>query len=198
MTVISKRAPARVADKTAPRFRRKAKSIIDNSFINEFILQHPEYKDVSNLNTLRSYKLLLKKCNQAIFRHCIDNRDGVDLPQAMGVLFVGSKTSVYSPVDYGLTNKLGYEVRITNMDTNGLIAKIYYSRHSRDYNLSMTTLWNFKPTRGFQLEVSKAFKEKYNEYRRIENKEELRILFEQRKKKAKKVMSLITNYNEFE
>lgn len=197
----SKRPPRRVADKKAPRFFKTRLDIADKELVSEFLKEFPQYADMKELQSSQEIKRLTKKCNSAIWKHTIDNRDGIDLPERLGVLFIGGKTSVYTPVDYGATNKYGTEVLMHNYESNGIIGKVFYSRHSRNHGMTVKTMWTFKPCREYTNAVKDAFRNGLSRrYRRIENKQQLIYLFEerQRARNRKEGYGMLENYNEFE
>jgi hypothetical protein len=197
----SKRAPKRVADKNAPRFVRTRTDLISNEFVEEFLKEYPQYSEVKNFKNISDTKRLAKRCNASLWQHTVDNRDGIDLPERLGVLFVGGKTSVYTPVDYGNTSKYQTEVLMHNYESNGIIGRIFYSRHSRNHGMTVKTIWTFKPCREYTQGVKTSFKEgNSRRYRRVENKKQLLYLFEerQRARNKKEGYGMLENYNEFE
>lgn len=199
MAKIPNRPPARVPDLNAPRFRKSNYSVIDDNFISDFLQEHPEYSDMPELSKKGFIKKKINQFNSYIWKHVLNNRDGIDLPERLGVVFVGAKTSIYNPVKYGLSASVGKEVRTTNPETNGLIAKVFYSRHSRNHGITVKTMWGFKICREFARSVASVFKTSYNKFRRVENKRQLMILFEQRTKRKTSGSAYIPNdYNEFE
>jgi hypothetical protein len=200
MGLQSNRPPKRVADKKAPRFKKTRMDVVTMELAEEFLKEFPQYADKPEFKNKSTFSKLIKKFNSAIWRHTIDHRDGIDLPERLGVLFVGAKTSVYTPVDYGQTNKYGTEVLMNNLESNGLIGKIFYSRHSRNHGLTIGTIYGFKPCREYALGVRDAFKNgDCRKYRRVENKRELHILFleRMRNRNRKEGYGISDNYNEF-
>jgi hypothetical protein len=200
MGLESKRPLKRVADKKAPRFRKTRMDLISMELAEEFLKEFPQYADKEELKSKRAFGNLIKNFNSAIWGHTIENRDGIDLPERLGVLFVGAKTSVYTPVDYGETNKYGTEVLMHNYESNGLIGKIFYSRHSRNHGMTIRTIYSFKPCREYSLAVRDAFRNgDCRKYRRVENKKQLQILFEERMRNRNRQQGygMLDNYNEF-
>lgn len=200
MAKQSSRPAARVPDRKAPRFRKSIFSIVNEDFIKEFLEEHPQYSGMKEFSSISLLKKLITNFNFFLCKHVVNYRDGIDLPERLGVVFVGGRTSIYNPVDYGMTNKLGKEVKTTNLETNGVIGKIFYSKHSRNHGITVRTIWKFLPYRGFTKLVAQAFKENYNRFIRVENKRQLEILFEQRNRKRKPAEKVFVpdNYNEFE
>lgn len=197
----SKRPPKRIPDKNAPRFMKTRVNLVNKSFVEEFLKEFPQYSNIIEFEKIKKVKDLIKECNTAIWEHTIDNRDGIDLPERLGVLFIGGRTSVYTPVDYGETNKHGTEVLLHNFETNKIIGKIFYSRHTRNHGITVKTMWSFKPCRAYIKGVKDAFKNGlHRRYRRVENKKQLLYLFEerQRARNKKEGYGMLENYNEFE
>ena len=197
----SNRPPRRLPDKKAPRFKQTHLDLIDHEFIKEFLAEHPQYADKPEIQGLLPFKNLIKSFNHRLWKHVIDNRDGIDLPERLGVIFIGGKTSVYTPVDYGESIKHQTEVLMHNFESNGIIGKIFYSRHSRNHGMTVKTMWVYKPCRAFTIGVKDAFKNGLSRrYRRVENKKQLMYLFEERVRNRNKQegYGMLENYNEFE
>lgn len=195
------RPPRRIADKKCPRFTRTRIDLVNMELAEEFLKEFPQYADKEELKNIRSFTKLITTFNSGLWKHVVDNRDGIDLPERLGVVFVGAKTSVYTPVDYGLSSKYNTEVLMHNFESNGLIGRIFYSRHTRNHGMTIKTIWRFKPSRAFALGVRDSFREgNSRRYRRVENRKELHILFQQRVRNRNKEQGygMLDNYNEFE
>lgn len=189
----------RLPDIKAPRFRKTYLNVINPEFINEFISEFPEYKDLKELESAEKTTKTVKLFNEYICKHVIDNRDGIDLPERLGVVFVASKKPKTNMTDLGQSMKLNQIVKNLNLETNGLRSTILYSKHSRNHGITISTIWSFFPCRNFKRAVSKAFKSNYNMYRRIERKYEIERLFKERKGVTiKRDIPVYKSYNEFE
>jgi len=73
-------------DVKAPRFRPEIKNVLDKEFFKVFKDKHTKYKDLDE-STIR---LIIKKFNQLVYQTVIDTRDGVQLPEQIGWLFIGT------------------------------------------------------------------------------------------------------------
>lgn len=199
MNTVIKRSARRVPDLNAPRFKKSYHKIVTKEFIEEFLKEHPEHKEVKELETIYHTKKLAKTVNRYLTKHVINFRDGIDLPERLGVVFIGSLKSKRNPIDYSLSSAYKQEIRNVNLETNNFFPKIFYSKHTRNHGITVSTIWSFYGSRDFTRSVSKAFKSDYNKYRRIENKMKLEMLFRERKGITEtRDINVPNTYNEFE
>ena len=73
-------------DLNAPRFRPKKHNILNKAFCDKLRSKH---KDLEHL-TDEEIKNVIKTFNSNIWETAIDNRDGVELPEQLGYIFIGS------------------------------------------------------------------------------------------------------------
>jgi DHA1 family tetracycline resistance protein-like MFS transporter len=72
-------------DLTAPRYRPEVYSILNKKFFDKFKEKHPKYKEYDNA----TLKKIIKTFNRTVYQTVIDKRDGVQLPETIGWLFIG-------------------------------------------------------------------------------------------------------------
>jgi len=189
----------RLPDINAPRFKKTYMNVINKDFLNEFKELHPEYKDMKEFENVKTSSALAVKLNDYICKHVIENRDGIDLPERLGVVFVASKKPKTNITDLGESIKHKQIVKNLNLETNGLRSTILYSKHTRNHGITISTVWSFFPCRNFKRAVSKAFRKNYLMYRRIERKYEIEKLFKERKGiTVERDIRVYKSYNEFE
>ena len=73
-------------DVKAPRFRPEVYNVLNKEFFDLFRKKYPKYKDLDN----DSLKRVIKTFNKLIYQTVIDTRDGVQLPESLGWLFIGT------------------------------------------------------------------------------------------------------------
>jgi hypothetical protein len=78
----------RKPDLAAPRFRAKALNVLNKELWKEFKEKHPKYKDL----TYMDFKKIIKLSNQNLWEKIISYRDGVQLPESLGFIFIGTCT----------------------------------------------------------------------------------------------------------
>lgn len=148
-------------DLNSPRYRMPKFKVIDKSFIKTFKEKYPEYESMEN----SLFKKVVKAFNEKLWQHTIENRDGIELPENLGYLFVGAcQKPVKENVDFGKSIKHGIKVIHKNWETDGTISKIFYSNYSSRYKLKDRVLWGFTANRYFKRAVTKEFKENWKRY----------------------------------
>lgn len=163
----------------APRYRKKVHRLINNDFYKRFFKKYPEYK---NEDKKTIYKII-KTFNQLVYEEVINNRDGVELPESLGWLFIGTcKTKNKNNVDLGKSIKYGVKVHNKNWETDGKLAKIFYSNYAPKYKYKHREYWGFEACRNFKRLVSKSYPEKWPIYMEIPPNRKIKALYSDHKK----------------
>lgn len=185
-------------DVKAPRFRKERLSIIEPDFFKEFKQKFPEYKQVSNnqLNTI------IKTFNENTWKEVINNRDGVELPEGLGYLFIGScQPPSGRNIDTPNSLKYGKQLKNTNLNSDSLLAKIFYSSFASKYKYEFRKLWKFKGCRNFTRTVSKAYRDNWRMYVQVDKTTMISKLYQRsvRRDIMKKLnKDRLNDYNEFD
>ena len=94
----------RIPNRKGSRVRKPVTSIVDYKFVSEFRKQHPEYNSLSKAE----FNTILSQFNLDIVNAAIDNRDGVRLPERLGLIqimtFPRPKRKI---ADFGKSNETG-------------------------------------------------------------------------------------------
>jgi hypothetical protein len=126
--------------------------------------KYPHYK--IKYNTFCS---IVKTNSELMWEHVINSREGIDLPEALGQLSVIScRFKGKSNINYRWSNEHGKRVLHSNIHTDNLLAKVYYSNADKKYLSPFKGVWAFKACRNFSRSVSKAFRENYKLYREVD------------------------------
>ena len=185
-------------DVKAPRFRPKVYSVLNNEFFEKFKTKHPKYKSLDN----SKLKKIIKSFNEKICDEIIDNRDGIELPQQLGWLFIGTcQNSKKENVDFAKSRKYGVQVSNKNWETDGKLAKIFYTNHAPKHKFKNREFWGFVACRNFKRNVSKTYPENWNRYLVIDPLKKLRMSYARERYKEvrlKKTQNELKNYNEFD
>ena len=148
-------------DVTAPRFRPETKNVLSKEFFNLFKEKYPKYKELDN----KDLRKIIKKFNQVVFQTVIENRDGVQLPEQIGWLFIGTcQQSKKENVDYAKSLKYGVRVTNKNWDSDGKLAKIFFSNHALKHKIKNREFWSFVACREFKRSVAKQYPENWQMY----------------------------------
>jgi hypothetical protein len=177
-------------DLNAPRYREKKLGLLNTKIINEFKEKYPAYKNIDN----EKLKSIIKLYNKKLWQGVIDNRDGVELPDSLGYLFIGTcAPSKTVNTNYALSKEYGKVLQNKNWETDGNIGKIFYTNWSTKYRFKNREFWRFKACREFKRAVAKSYPENWNMYRVMKNKYKIAHLFNFNPKPSD-----LKGYNEFE
>lgn len=184
-------------DLSKPRYRPKRLELDGIDFYKALL------EKVPNASKLGHTKVrdIIKQFNETVLQNIVDNREGVELPQGLGYVFVGSCKIKKECVDYGKSIKYGIKVTHKNWNTEGYASKIFYSNCSVKYRIQDNNLWVFKAARKLKSEVSKAFSENWNKYIHIDENTKLSKYISIGKKFERNIErnnERLKTYNEFE
>ena len=145
---------------------------------------------------------IIKSFNEALWEAVLENRDGVRLPEALGSLFIGTcKGTNGRNIDYAKSKKYGVVVSNNNWETDGKLAKIFYTSYSSKYKFAFRECWSFTACRNFKRGVAKAYPENWNMYVQVDSTKKLRSLYNVAMTKEKKIReqnAQLKTYNEFD
>jgi hypothetical protein len=161
-------------DLNAPRYRKKVLSLLNVDFLNEFKEKYPAYSKIDN----KKLKNIIKLYNKKLWEEVIDNRNGVELPDSLGYLFIGTCPAAKSVnTNYALSREYGKVLQNNNFETDGKIAKIFYTNYSTKYRFRNRELWQFKAVRDFKRTVAKTYPEKWTKYIVMQNKQRVADMY---------------------
>ena len=182
----------------APRFRPEMHSVLNKEFFDDFRKKHAKYKDYTNVQ-LRD---IIKAFNKLVYTNVIEKRDGVQLPETIGWLFIGTcQRSKKANIDYAKSNKYGVTVTNNNFDTDGKLAKIFFTSHAPKHKMKNREFWSFVACREFKRAVSKNYPENWNMYVVVDATTKLRQIYQKTVAKniaVNKENQALKSYNEFE
>ena len=153
-------------DRTKPRFRPDRYEVINNDFIKAINEKYPSTKGM-NVTELSN---IVKPFNDYVRNYVCENREGVELPQGLGYLFLGVCKNSNNTIDIKLSMEHKRQISFKNWDSDGYLGKIFYSNSSVKYKIIDNNLWIFKPAREFKQESSKAFSENWKTFIEIDPK----------------------------
>jgi len=157
-----------------PRFRNQSLGLLNNDIYSEFKELKPAYANIDN-NKLKKIIMLY---NEALWKAVIAHRDGVELPESLGYIFIGTCPPAKSVnIDYSLSKEYGKVLQNKNWDTDGNIGKIFYTNFSTKYKFRNRDLWGFVACRDFKRCVSKEYPKDWTKYLKMKNKFRIAQLF---------------------
>jgi hypothetical protein len=182
-------------DVKGPRFRQKGINIVDNTFLKEFKEKYPKYKNL----TVPEINKIMKKYNETVWKEVIENRDGVQLPEGMGILFIATcKNPLRQNIDFAKSKKYGVTVTNKNWETDGKLAKIFYTNYNTSFRFQNRECWGFIACREFKRTVAKVYPENWNLYIQIEPTKKLRDKYKKKVYSERMNKEKLENYNEFD
>lgn len=185
-------------DITAPRFRPEAYSVMNKTFFDSFREKHPKYKHLDN----SQLKKIGKTFNQAIFQGVIDTRDGIELPEQIGWLFIGTcQQSKKQNIDFAKSKQYGVRVTNNNWATDGKLAKIFFSNFAPKHKIKHREYWRFEACREFKRSVAKTYPENWNIYVEVEPNKQAKMTYSKTMSKdyaIKKTEEALKTYKDFD
>ena len=183
-------------DVTAPRFRPAVYNVLNKEFFESFKKKYGKYKDLDNLDL----KNIIKKFNYAVYNKVIDVRDGIQLPESIGWLFIGTcQQSKKQNVNYAKSLKYGVSVSNNNWETDGKLAKIFFTNYAPKHKIKNREFWGFTACRNFKRSVAKTYPENWNMYIVVDATKKLNLTYSNavyRDKKNKETELALKQYND--
>jgi hypothetical protein len=185
-------------DVKAPRFRPDVHNVLNKEFFEKFKKKYSKYKDIDNT----VLKTIVKKFNTTVYQTVIDKRDGVQLPEQIGWLFIGTcQESKKKNIDFVKSHKYGMTVTNRNWDTDGKLAKIFFTNYAPKHKMKNREFWGFTACRDFKRAVAKSYPENWNMYVEVLPQSKIEkvyksVLYKDHLNKVNK--TALKSYNEFD
>jgi hypothetical protein len=182
----------------ASRYRPEVNTILNKEFFENFKKKHPKYKDLDN----KMLRKIIKRFNQVLHHTVIDTRDGVQLPEQIGWIFIGTcERSKKDNIDYAKSNKYGVKVTNNNWETDGKLAKIFFTNYAPKHRMKNREFWGFQACRDFKRAVAKTYPENWNMYVQVLPESKIdkvynSVLYKDYMNKVK--TKALKSYNEFD
>lgn len=183
-------------DLNAPRFRPKKLNLTNRKFYKRFIKENPKHAHI----TLEQFKEVISVFNGMIWQTVIDHRDGVELPEQLGYIFIGSCPRKKSNVDFKKSEHYGMVLQNQNWESDQFVAKIFYTNFETKYRFKHHELWGFKGVRDFTRSVGRTYPTEWKKYLQVDNLIKISKIFRKEKfKEFKKneTEDLLKDYDEF-
>lgn len=185
-------------DVKASRYRPEVSTILNKEFFENFKKTHPKYKNLDD----KLLRKIIKRFNQVLYQKVIDTRDGVQLPEQIGWLFIGTcQQSKKDNIDYAKSKKYGVKVTNNNWDTDGKLAKIFFTNYAPKHKMKNREFWGFTACREFKRSVAKSYPENWNMYLQVVSKAKIDKVYNSAiyKDYLNKVKNkALKSYNEFD
>ncbi len=184
-------------DLNAPRYRPKKLNLTNVDVYNKFIEENSRFSSL----TATQFKQVISSFNGKIWQHVIDNRDGVELPEQLGYLFIGTcpRKQNDNP-NYKVSNQYGQKVQNQNWESDQYVAKIFYTNFETKYRFKHHEMWGFTGLRDFKRTVAKTYPTEWKKYVQVDNLVKVSLLFRKQKFKdfkKQETARLLDEYDEF-
>lgn len=186
----------RKPDVKGPRYRKTAHNVLNSSFLEEFKNKYPNYRNVDN----KKLKSIIDSYNGVLWQMIIDEREGVELPEGLGFLFIGTATAKSENPDRVKSEESGIALTHMNWQTNNRICKIFYTNYPSKYRFANREVWTFMAVRQFKRSVSKAYVDNWERYIVIDNLKKISHLYRKMNNKfydERNLDTLLESYDEF-
>lgn len=181
-----------------PRCREKFTTTLNETTFLAFKKKYPQYKSL----TLDEFKVIVRTFNELLINSVIDNRNGIELPEGLGFIFIGTCQTPKKKfiMDYGTSNKTGVKTSHKNWESDNNLMKIFYSNYNTKHSFQHKQVWAFRPGKPFRHKASVAYKEQWTKYIPINPTEKVSVFFDRnRRENYKKNLKLVIpeGYDEF-
>ncbi len=183
-------------DLNAPRYRPKKLNLTNTDFYNRFITDHPKLSELS----IKDFKKIISTFNGKIWEKVVEERDGVQLPEQLGFVFIGTCPRKKSNVDFEKSAIYGVKLQNQNWESDNYIAKIFYTNYETKYRFKNNELWGFTGLRDFKRKLASVYPQEWKKYIQVDNMIRVSRLFRiQKYKQSKRAEDfvLIEKYDEF-
>lgn len=161
-------------DPTGPRIRFKYHTPENDKFWRDFKKKYPEYKEY----TIRQLRDTIKRVHDHFGREIINNRDGIELPLRLGMIFIGTcQRSKKHISNHKLSQQYLKNIAHRNLHSDSYLAKIFYTNFLDRFTFKFHELWGFKPARWIKTHVGETYPEKWPMYIRVDPYKKITAIF---------------------
>ena len=148
-------------DLNAPRYRPTKLNLLNAEFYKRFRKKNPKYEHLTDYQI----KTIITTFNGDIYKTVIDNRDGVELPEQLGYLFIGTcPKKIRDNPDFKRSFSLNIRVQNQNWESDAHVAKIFYTNIETKYRFRFYQLWSFTALRDFKRAVAHTYPKQWKMY----------------------------------
>jgi hypothetical protein len=163
-----------------------------------FYKEYPKYRHLS----CDQIKNIIVTMNTTIYQTVIEKRDGVELPEQLGYLFIGTcPRKVSDNPDMVKSQQYGRLIQNQNWESDQYVAKIFYTNFETKYRFAFHEMWGFQGIRDFKRTVAKTYPTAWKKYVVVDNLQKVSKLFRVHRHKEfqkKDTLDQLQYYNEFD
>jgi hypothetical protein len=185
-------------DLNAPRYRPKKLNLTNIDFYKKFISSNPKYSSMD----VSTFKSIIAAFNGEIWKKVVEERDGIELPEQLGYLFIGTCPRKKNSIDFSKSTKYGKVIQHQNWESDQYSAKIFYTNFETKYRFKHHEMWGFSAVRDFKRTVAHTYPQEWKKYVMVDNLIKVSRLFRKEKFKdfkKQETQKIIENneYDEF-
>jgi len=168
----------------------------NTAFYDQFIKDNPKYSGIE----LDVFKNIISSFNGKIWETVIAERDGVELPEQLGFIFIGTCPRKKSNVDFYKSQNYGVKLQNQNWESDQYVAKIFYTNYETKYRFKHHEMWGFTGVRDFKRTVAKTYPQEWKKYLMVDNLVRISRIFRKHKFRHYKedlTKEFLQKYNEF-
>jgi len=148
-----------------PRFRAPRLNTTSVEWIDE-IVSSP----LSLVKNPELVKKIIVEANKSIKDVVIDTRDGIELPEQLGYIFLGTcQPKIRKNVDFKTTDSYLKVIQHRNWESDNYLAKIFYTNYETKYKFKFHEVWSFKGSREFTRQVGSTYPENWKKYIQVDH-----------------------------
>lgn len=148
-----------------PRHRVKRYNMLGLESIKEMI-HDPDIMIKDPVLIKKIIKLMHKKIKDTI----IYTRDGIELAEQLGYMFLGTcQPKVRKNVDFKTTDYYLKVIQHRNWESDNYLAKIFYTNYETKYKFKYNDLWGFKGAREFTSQVGQEYPKNWKMYIQVDH-----------------------------
>ena len=188
--------PYKKPDLNAPRYRPKKLNLTNVDIYKKFLEENPHVERIC----LDKFKEVIKTFNGKIWESVIENRDGVELPEQLGYIFIGTCPRKKSNIDFKKSEHYGVTLQNQNWESDQYVAKIFYTNYEGKYKFRNHELWGFAGVRDFKRSVGQTYPKEWKKYVMVDNMVRVSRIFRKQsfvQFKKKETKDLLQEYDEF-
>lgn len=151
-------------DVKAPRFRKERLCVISEDLFRRYKEKYPK----SEID-YKTFRKIILTFNRTVSEKIVTHRDGVELPEQLGYIFIGAcpKISRTLNVDPTLSAEYNKKLQHKNWGSNQYVCKIFYSNYGTKYRFLHREIWFFTACRKLKRSASKSFLTNWNKYIKV-------------------------------
>lgn len=145
---------------------------------------------------------IIRTVNKAIVDTVIEERDGIEFPEQLGYVFLGTcLPKVRKNVDFKTTGHYLKVIQHRNWESDNYLAKIFYTNYETKYKFKFNELWQFTGCRNFTRAVGVSYPKNWKKYIQIDHTLKVSRLFRKymgERKKEEELAEYLKTYDPLE